>query len=490
MPRSPKYAAFLAIKMGEKVWRRLILGPDLLDVQDRMKQSEKDQDKDLDEAELGSEKAGSSSQYAKLLSSFSKSLSGIYHTIFLTAHIRNNISRNYYKNRLYSFADDSLSLVKEDSDVKFFGVPSNHLHEMNRRFSDVMNFSEGISGFPSLVLLGLVAKFDSQIASFTRILLKNNNDILSNSQSEVDISTILRFDDINEVKDYLVDNEIYKLMHASHDDQVRYIEKTFSIKITDYINNYPAFLEVFERRNLVAHGEGSVNERYVNRCNAYKVPPDVRLDLNNSIYLGSDYLLEATDRLFEFGFLLFWWMWLKFEKDKCDEAYAIAIDSTFNLILDKRYALASNILKSVLSRKDKGTSEVSMRILCVNRALCNKALKNKDWRTELDRFNLDACSDNFKICIAALDEDIDGVCSLMPAVSSNTVQAASKVSPEDFRTWPAFNWVRSTEKFKNAFLKTFKQELESKPAPGSSSSAESENEVPPAPVSEMPQTLQ
>ena len=68
----------------------------------------------------------------------------------------------------------------------------------------------------------------------------------------------------------------------------------------------------------------------------------------------------------------------------------------------------------------------------------------------LDRVDWAASSDNFRICVAALKDDIAQVCDLMP-----NVVAAKTISKADFREWPVFDYVRDKPEFARTFENVF-----------------------------------
>jgi hypothetical protein len=183
------------------------------------------------------------------------------------------------------------------------------------------------------------------------------------------------------------------------------------------------------------------------------------LAVGDDIDLGPEYLHDSADILYEFGFLLIWWMWLKVDSSEAELAYDVAIECTFNLMIDGRFSLAARILSSILKRNDRKISEISLRVLCINKAICDKSCDKKDWRKALERFRWEACTDNFQVVIAALDEDVKKVTSLMPLVSDERIPRENQITKESFRTWPAFKWVRDFPEFSESFEKTFNEVL-------------------------------
>lgn len=241
-------------------------------------------------------------------------------------------------------------------------------------------------------------------------------------------------------------------MRGSHDEQISFIER-FGRKIRD-AEDYPLFLEVFERRNLAAHGEGYANKHYSEKCAEYSVPVDRALKIGEKIDLSPKYLNEPIDTLYQFGFLTSWWLWTKLEKQNIQGAYDVAVHASYDLLLENRFILAEKLISSVLIHDSKNLFEIERRMLCINRAIALKSLESDQWNVELKRFGWDAVDTRFKVAFHALNEDCDAVCTLMPQLTGDDL-----IGEDGFRNWPVFKWVRNQENYQRVFFETFGSKL-------------------------------
>lgn len=414
-----------------------------------------DHDQSIDEQ---LEKANSS--FANFLHQYSETIKGFYHLIGITSMIRIDLRESYIDNRLLGFADKHLTSLEKKGDIRVYGIPPTKSSEIRKRSREVGEFLEGMRQLPSLLLMGLVARFDAQISSFVRLLLKDRPEAIGSRQSEFDLATVLNFGDIEDLKDFFVDQEVYRLMHASHHDQIQFIEQTFHISIQDKLKDYPNFLEVFERRNLVAHGEGVANSRYDSRCQLYKVKPEDRLEEGSFINVPPKYLFAATDIIYKVGFILIFSLWMKRHKDEVELAYGMVLETTFDLMLENRFSLVSSILDFILTYPIKHADDLHLRMLAVNKSICDKRLETKDWRSSIEKFKWGASAPTFQICIAAIDEDLETVCGLMEQVSASNIPSEIRIGSTEFRSWPAFHWVRERKEFRDRFRELFNESIE------------------------------
>ena len=139
-------------------------------------------------------------------------------------------------------------------------------------------------------------------------------------------------------------------------------------------------------------------------------------------------------------------LWNKNSQNTKDSLYFSMNQTAFDMIKSKNNDLGSKILEFILDKNDHDASEEARRMMAVNLAISYKMLNNRTkMLSALERFQWASCSDNFKICIAAIKMEMDEVIRLIPKLKdSNELPDAA------FKTWPAFHWAREDERFKSA----------------------------------------
>lgn len=414
---------------------------------------------ELDET-LGEKVARSNSNFAKFIDQFSETIKSFYHLVEVTSFINSDIKPNYINNRLIDFAQTELKEIDSPESFSAFSIEAGKHSSVLRRAREVGEFTEGMAQLPSLLLMGLVARYDAQVSSLVRLLLKDRPETIGSRESEFDLASILKFSDIDDLKNFFIDKEVEKLMYSSHHDQLLFIEKNFHVKIVDKVEGYSKYLEIFERRNLVAHGEGKVNGIYDVKCSANSIKEPDRLPLGSPILLPPSYLFSAIDSVFKLGLITIWSLWMKRHKEEIELGYDVMLEITFDLMLEKRFDLVSDILNFALNTHPSNADEVNLRIFCINKAICDKRKGSDVWRKSLEKFQWGACTANFRICIAAIDEDIDAVCHLMKVAASESLPQEYRLTSSAFREWPAFHWVRSNAQFRECFREVFSEDFD------------------------------
>lgn len=353
----------------------------------------------------------------------------------------------------------SLKMILDDGNYKIYGVSEDRISTLNHKIRRLEHTKEGIASIPANVLMGLVARYDANISGLVRFLLINKKEKITKSDRSISVKEIFAARSFDDLINDLVDDEIHSLMRGSHEEQVKYIEQTFAIEIQKDFERWGEYIEIFERRNLAAHGEGFANARYTKNCDRNNVPSGKRLPLGSRFVISDAYLRNATDLLLEFSILLIWWLWLKHSPKEAEEAYVEINDVTYELICEKRYLLSSRILESVMKRKTDKSPETVRRMMAVNLANCFKKL-GQDAKCEeaLKMFDWSAAADEYKISVASLRGEVEKVCSMM-----SRVEHADSVGKIGFREWPVFDWVRDNDLVKERFREVFGEPLEIAP---------------------------
>lgn len=105
----------------------------------------------------------------------------------------------------------------------------------------------------------------------------------------------------------------------------------------------------------------------------------------------------------------------------------------------------------ILDKNDYCASEEARRIMSVNLAIAHRqAGRIEKSDAEIGRFQWESASNKFKICVSAVGGDVASVVALIPFV-----KMTNDIDLHDFRSWPAFQWVRDDASFNAALREHF-----------------------------------
>ena len=326
---------------------------------------------------------------------------------------------------------------------------------MLKLVNDFRTAKAGYEALPGATLLSLVATFDSYFSEIVRFFLSIHPERYTSSDRQICLKDVFSRKSLEEVIDQVIETEVNDLMRGSHAEQIKFVETNLSVSITKHYERWANFVEVFERRNLVAHGNLIINRIYMKNCEAVGLTGSDKLELGRSLKLKSGYLHRSTDILCEFGIVLIFVLWRKHVKWSDEDAFKYLNGVCYNLIVEKRYGLARKILEFALQEQEHKCSDSVFRMMMLNLANCHKKLKSEeDCKKVIDRIDWTASKDKLQICIASLKNDVDGVSKLLRSVASS-----GDLTAEQFREWPVFDWVRNEVKVQEAFEAVYAEPL-------------------------------
>lgn len=403
----------------------------------------------------------SGASIAKLLEEYVDKISS-YHALTNAAIAMPRIMTGAQMKTAFYDKQDEFEKLDEHGGYNIFGLRPDQIGGVSAQLTRLTELYRGMSVLPESVLLSLVATFDSYIASIALGLLKSQPKRYEDEKKMVSVKSILAMNSFDDVVNMLAESEVQDCMRGSHASQVAFLENLADVKISSAYERWPDFVEIFERRNLVAHQRTTVNSIYMANCSAAGVDVS-KLSVGDELPLSATYLKSAINILIEFGTLLLFVIWRKKFKNEGEEAFSTINATAFELIGRRYIVSASRILEFALFKQNRKAQDQTIKMMIVNLANCYKKLDKPEKMNEvLDSTDWSSASDQFQVCIAAVRDEVDTVVSLMGRVKDERV-----VGSDGFRTWPVFDTVRSDPKFVAAFEEVFGEPLGSAYVEGS-----------------------
>jgi hypothetical protein len=298
-----------------------------------------------------------------------------------------------------------------------------------------------------------VAGFDYAFADFAKVLLRSRPERYEGSDRQYSISDIIKLSSIEELIEKAADDEIDSLMNKSHAEQIAFFEKSFNISIRKHYERWPQFMEIFERRNLAAHGNLRVNERYLENCREAGL--ECKNRIGDILVVDKGYLESSIDILVEFGILLALSAWQKQFPRSVLESFGAVVEVSYSLLKDDHPQVAARLLEYGLKVKSKGADEEKTKMMIINLAIaykqCGEAGESSKVLSETD---WSASPPQFKLCAAAIREDIEEASSLLQAA-----RVSDGLSLHEIREWPAFQWIRKNDEFRLSCERVFGEPL-------------------------------
>jgi len=110
-------------------------------------------------------------------------------------------------------------------------------------------------------LVYLVAEFESFLSQILQISFQIKPEILMTCQKSITLEELLKFKDINDLRQQIIEKEILSIINQDIEEINRYFTEKFHIEISQFVD-WKGFTERFYRRNILIHNSGLPNRIY------------------------------------------------------------------------------------------------------------------------------------------------------------------------------------------------------------------------------------
>lgn len=305
------------------------------------------------------------------------------------------------------------------------------------------------------LFLNIFSEFDSFLNTLLVFIFTNKSEKLSESEKNYTVSEILKYDSIEEFKIGIINKEVEDIIRKSYIEQFKVYENKFNISSLKKFNNWPLFVEITQRRNIIMHCNGKVNDQYYNNCTNHCCNIS-DTELNDVLEVDYDYLIMSINIIHEVGILLLHTLWRKLFPKQLVEADEALNSYIFDLLSSKEYEMAT-IFGAFACNQVKHSDEVSKYFYIINYCI---ALKKLDKMVEVDKiirkYDWSNVQKEFLLAKLILCDEL----KLIPDVMKKIGTEGEYFSRETYCTFPIFSFIESNEEFKNAYTEIFEEDYE------------------------------
>ncbi len=355
-------------------------------------------------------------------------------------------------------------LISKENEFELFRVRFDLVNQIDRAVESTNALRAGSTNLPRMFLMGLISSYDAFLSKLIRVMFLTKPEMLSSSERNISFRELVELGSVEAAQDLVIEKEIETVIRKSHHDQIAWFSAKLDIPLTKDLDVWPHFIEACERRNLFTHTDGKVSTQYLSVCKQHGAEA-TNLRTGDQLTVDIDYLRRAIGIITEVGLKLIQVIWRKLLPDEIDDAASALNQVAFDLISRRRYKLAGKMLHFGLYNMKKHGTELVRKMMVVNLANCEKLSGNKDKAEQiLEKEDWTAASDKFRVCVAAVKDDVDQVISLI-----ETVYRSGEINAQEFREWPVFVSLKDKAEFVSKFEAVFGEpyfvDTEEKPTP-------------------------
>ena len=303
--------------------------------------------------------------------------------------------------------------------------------------------------FKSNSLVGLVSRFDEYIAALLTCAYRQNPERSTSADKSLTYDELLTLNSLENVVDLFIHKEIDNLLRESHETQLKTIESEFKTGVVEKFKEYPDFLEIMERRNLLVHAGGVISKYYINRCKKIGYKSDSSLKEGEVLEVTEDYFMESVLCLTELAVRLGFALAFRIFPDKVDDIHTYYLGEIgFPILMDEQWDLSLRLFNFALSWPDKFIpEEVWVRYYSLNAAVTLNNLKRHDEAVALiDKYDWSTQGPLFLLPISVLRHRWKEAEHIMSGLGKE-----EPFDEDSYRTWPIFKEFRETKEFRRAY---------------------------------------
>jgi hypothetical protein len=294
--------------------------------------------------------------------------------------------------------------------------------------------------------LSLFSAFDAFTGDLLSSIYNKNHDLFKGINRSLSVSEMLQYENIEDVKMIILQNEIETFRRKSYVEQFEALESRFSINLKKF-PKWSEFVECSQRRNLLTHCNGLVSDQYLQVCSNEGCKFDPPIKPGMRLGLSPAYLIKSCNLIIEVAFKLGQTLWRDQFKDELEQA-----DEHLHFI-QYDFLLKNNLRLAVMAGEfafnlPKQSNETIKTIMLINYIIAckfagdttkaNKLLNSKDWGP--------LCTD-FKLAVAILKDEYQEAATLMKKIGPK----GEYVSESGYHEWPLLRKFRATKEFQDAY---------------------------------------
>ena len=358
--------------------------------------------------------------------------------------------------------NDAKFSVEIDEEKKSFKLKFKDKIYAEKFFSAEKKFSESLQHSELLYRSAFVSLISCVEWQFSRLLHLHYEIIKESFAQDNDrkftYSELKKFSSIDDAASFIVDNRIDKIIRGSFLDWTEELKK-FGLEMgyltQEYKNN---ILEIFLRRNLIVHNNGTINSIYLN-----SIPKDLSktLEKGDNLSIDKKYFEKAINTLELVFTLISMELWVKDckKQDEFSDYFfsLIGQDLAYKKLEESNYDIAEILFSNLYKDCSYLLDEEQILVAKINYWI---AVKNQGRfeliKKEIEEEDVSAKGLRFIVAKYVLLEDLDKVIKLLPKALSN-----EEISMTNIKEWPLFKDFRQNQKF-TQFLKTYKKTKKTK----------------------------
>ncbi|WP_148630416.1 hypothetical protein [Bacillus sp. E214] len=253
------------------------------------------------------------------------------------------------------------------------------------------------------IIISLATSFELLVAELIKDFALSNKNPNFFNDDKIDFKTLTQIGSIDTAKEYLIDKYIESILRGSVTDWLLELSKINNkINITELSKHQPLLVEMFQRRHLLIHNNGIVNNLYLS-----KVDHNLTKEMVNGQELDTskEYIKDRIKVVQEIGLLLIYKYFIAIYKNNSTDIY-----TEFSHHITARIKTNCQATKKIyeIAMRDKTLNDQSRLYAKINYWLSKKMnLEFDDIIDDIKSFDVSTLKVEFQMAKYLLLDDLD-----------------------------------------------------------------------------------
>lgn len=282
----------------------------------------------------------------------------------------------------------------------------------------------------SNALIMLITRFEEFFSTYFQLLFELFPAKYIDKQN-ISFKEIGELQEIEQIKNYLMQREIEKQMRQEHTSWFKLLED-HGLKFDKLSDTLKELKEIYARRNIWVHNSGEVNSSYLS------LVPDSQYKEGEHTTIRVDYITNVIRVLKTIIYAITIETARLIPKEEVTEYYHRIFTITFDLLVNKEYDITSYVYKILMNTKElpadiRLMSQVNYWISQI--ALTGLEKHNK----EISEWDVSACDKAFQLAKELLLTNYERATVLLEFLFNN-----KEIGTREIKEWPLFKDYRKT----------------------------------------------
>src|SRR5690606_4970742 len=185
-----------------------------------------------------------------------------------------------------------------------------------------------------------VSQYDAYLGGIIRTMFLSKPEFLNSSEKNILFSELIKFESIEEAREFIVEKEVESVLRESHLKQFKWLENKLGITLRKDLPSFSDFIEITERRNLFVHCNGVISRQYLEVCKENNVKNIDQAKIGQQLIASPEYFNKCYMVMFEIGVKLGQVIWRKLQPDKLEDADTHLNNVCYALLTKGHFRLA------------------------------------------------------------------------------------------------------------------------------------------------------